>query len=101
MARSGAIDIVVNPLTPRILAARADWSKGFFTEKIGRAPADVEAVTLEKMLAQMDAAGIERSFLIAAKVGQLGLPGSWHLPDEWVAEAVAAYPDRFSGTRRG
>ena len=61
MPRPGAIDIVVNPLTPRILAARPEWSQEFYTEKIGRASADIELVTLEKMLAQMDAAGIERS----------------------------------------
>lgn len=97
MQRLGAIDIVVNPLTPRILAARPKWSSEFYTQKIGRAADDVESITLEKMLAQMDAAGIERAFLIACKVGQLGLSGSWHLPEEWIAEAVAAYPDRFSG----
>jgi predicted TIM-barrel fold metal-dependent hydrolase len=93
----GAIDIVVNLLTPRILSARPDWWRDFYTRKIGRQAADVESVTLEKMLAQMDAAGIERAFLVSCKVGQIGLPGSWHMPDEWVAEAIAAYPDRFSG----
>jgi uncharacterized protein len=95
--RSDAIDIVVNPLTPRILAARPDWSQSFYTQKIGRASTDIESVTLDKMLAQMDTAGIAHAFLIACKVGQLGIPGSWHLPDEWVAEAVAAHPGRFSG----
>jgi len=97
VARLGAIDIVVNPLTPRILAARPKWSSEFYTQKIGRAADDIESITLEKMLAQMDAAGIDRAFLIACKVGQLGLSGSWHLPEEWIAEAVAAHPDRFSG----
>ena len=41
VSRAGAIDIVVNPLTPRILAARPDWSQSFYTQKIGRASADV------------------------------------------------------------
>ena len=49
------------------------------------------------MLEMMDRAGIERSLLIATKTGQLGLPGSWHLPYEVVADAVQAHPDRFSG----
>ena len=43
----------------------------------------------------MDQAGIERAFLIACKVGQLGLQGSWHLAYETVAEMVEAYPSRF------
>ena len=60
---AGAIDIVVNPLTPRIVAARPAWTREFHTRKIGRAAADVQSVTLEQMLAQMDAAGIERAFL--------------------------------------
>jgi predicted TIM-barrel fold metal-dependent hydrolase len=48
------------------------------------------------MLAMMDEAGIERALLIATKTGRLGLPGSWHLPYEIVAEAVARHPGRFS-----
>jgi hypothetical protein len=53
----GAIDIVVNPLTPRIVAARPAWMREFHTKKIGRAAEDAQSVTLEQMLAQMDAAG--------------------------------------------
>jgi hypothetical protein len=80
----GAIDIVVNPLTPRIVAARPAWTREFHTKKIGRAAEDVQSVTLEQMLAQMDA-------------GQEGTPGAWHMPYEWIAEAVKQHPDRFSG----
>jgi len=93
----GAIDIVVNPLTPQIVASRPAWTRTFHTRKIGRAEADVVSVTHADMLRQMDEAGIERSFLIACKLGQEGTPGAWHMPYEWVAEAVAAHPDRFSG----
>ncbi|NBB82418.1 MAG: amidohydrolase family protein [Alphaproteobacteria bacterium] len=93
----GAIDIVVNPLTPRIVAARPDWTRSFHTDKIGRRAEDVASVSLEEMIAQMDAAGIGRAFLVACKLGQLGTPGAWHLPEDWIAEAVAAHPDRFSG----
>src|SRR3954447_7560079 len=94
---AGSIDIVVNPLTPRIVAARPAWTREFHTGKIGRAADDVQSVTLEQMLAQMDAAGIERAFLVACKLGQLGTQGAWHMPEEWIAEAVAQYPDRFHG----
>jgi uncharacterized protein len=97
MATSGIIDIVVNPLTPRIVAARPKWTREFHTEKIGRAPEDVQSVTHEQMIAQMDEAGVERAFLIACKLGQEGTPGAWHMPYEWIAEAVTEYPDRFSG----
>ncbi len=93
----GAIDIVVNPLTPRIMAARPAWTRNFHVQKIGRDARDVAAVPLEAMLAQMDAAGIERAFLVSCKLGQLGTQGAWHMPDEWIAEAVAAHPTRFHG----
>ncbi len=94
---TGAIDIVVNPLTARIIDSRPAWTREFHTTKIGRDAADVQSVSLEQMLAQMDEAGIARAFLISCKLGQLGTPGAWHMPDEWIAEAVAQYPDRFSG----
>lgn len=94
---NGAIDIVVNPLTQRIVDSRPAWTREFHTAKIGRAAADVQSVSLEQMLAQMDVAGIARAFLVSCKLGQLGTPGAWHMPDEWIAEAVAQYPDRFSG----
>jgi predicted TIM-barrel fold metal-dependent hydrolase len=54
-------------------------------------------LTHDKMIAAMDAAGIEKSFLLAVKIGRQGLPGSWHLPYEVVADAVQKYPDRFYG----
>ena len=92
-----AIDCVVNPITPEIMATRPAWSKTFWTQKIGRKPDDLMGLTHDKMLEAMDAAGIERSFLLAVKIGRQGLPGSWHLPYEVVADAVQKYPDRFYG----
>ncbi|MEI7784857.1 MAG: amidohydrolase family protein [Betaproteobacteria bacterium] len=92
-----AIDCVVNPITPEIMATRPAWSKTFWTQKIGRKPEDLVGLTHDKMIAAMDAAGIERSFLLAVKIGRQGLPGSWHLPYEVVADAVQKYPDRFYG----
>ena len=92
-----AIDCVVNPITPEIMRLRPAWSKGFLHGKIGRDASIAEGVTYAQMLELMDRAGIERAFLIATKTGQLGIPGSWHLPYEMVAEAVQRHPDRFSG----
>ena len=91
-----AIDCVVNPITPEILKLRPAWFTDFYREKIGRDASIADGLPLERMLELMDAAGIERSLLIATKTGRLGLPGSWHLPYEIVARAVRAHPDRFS-----
>lgn len=92
-----AIDCVVNPITPEIMAMRPEWASAFWTKKIGREAAIGAGVSHEQMLEAMDRAGIERAFLIATKTGRLGLPGSWHLPYEMVAKAVRQYPKRFSG----
>ena len=92
-----AIDCVVNPITPQIMKLRPAWSNSFWTQKIGRKPDLVAGVTHQQMLAALDAAGIERAFLMATKVGRLGLPGSWHLPYKLVADAVQKYPHRFYG----
>jgi uncharacterized protein len=91
----GAIDCVVNPITPEIMRLRPKWSTEFWTRKMGRGSELAAGVTYERMLAMMDEAGIERALLIATKTGRLGLPGSWHLPYEIVADAVRKHPDRF------
>ena len=92
-----AIDTVVNPHTPEIVAMRPDWSGKFHKRKFGRDDSVLQGYSYEEMLRMMDAAGTERAFLVAHKTGQLGLPGSWHLPYEMIAKAVAKYPDRFHG----
>ena len=91
-----AIDCVVNPITPEIMRLRPAWSKRFWQEKIGRDASVGEGLPHEAMIGLMDAAGIERALLVATKTGQLGMPGSWHLPYSIVAEAVQRYPERFS-----
>ena len=73
---TSAIDVVVNPLTPQIVAARPPWMREFHTKKIGRASEDVQSVTLEQMLTQMDAAGIERAFPRGLLAGASILPSS-------------------------
>jgi len=92
-----AIDCVVNPITPEIMRLRPAWSKRFWQEKIGRDASVGEGLSHEAMIRLMDAAGIERALLVATKTGQIGMPGSWHLPYSIVAEAVQRYPERFSG----
>jgi predicted TIM-barrel fold metal-dependent hydrolase len=93
---AGAIDVVVNPYTPEIVAARPGWSKEFLGGKIGIGD-QLPGISIEDYLAKMDRAGIARSFLIAAKLGPAWDEMSFHLQVESVAEMVAAHPDRFSG----
>jgi predicted TIM-barrel fold metal-dependent hydrolase len=45
----------------------------------------------------MDRAGIERSFLVAARWGDLRVKGSNEIPYEMVADICRKYPHRFSG----
>ncbi|MEO7403223.1 MAG: amidohydrolase family protein [Burkholderiales bacterium] len=92
-----AIDCVVNPITPEIMRMRPAWSRRFWEDKIGRDTGVGEGLDHDQMLTLMDAAGIERAFLIATKTGQLGIPGSWHLPYDLVARAIERYPGRFYG----
>jgi predicted TIM-barrel fold metal-dependent hydrolase len=96
MSTPTAIDTVVNIWTPEALAQRPDWKDGFFAGKVkSRTP--MPGMSLEAMLERMNAAGIERGFLVAARAGRLGLPGSYHMPYEIVAEACARHPGRFYG----
>jgi len=92
-----AIDCVVNPITPEIMRLRPAWSRRFWEDKIGRDSSIGDGLQHEQMLALMDAAGIERAFLIATKTGQRDVPGCWHLPYEIVAKAVERFPSRFYG----
>ncbi len=91
-----AIDAVVNIRTAEALALQPDRKK-FYVDKMRVAPQSFASVSLEAMLAQMDAAGTERAFLIAAKVGVKHHPACYHVPYELVADAVQKYPERFSG----
>ncbi|HKZ73690.1 MAG TPA: amidohydrolase family protein [Steroidobacteraceae bacterium] len=91
-----AIDAVVNIWTAEALAHRPDWKDGFFAGKVkSRSP--MSAVSLERMLERMDEARIERAFLVAARSGRLGLPGSYHMPYEVVARACEQHPGRLYG----
>ncbi len=90
------IDAVANIWTPEALSHRPNWTDDFFVGKV-KGSHDSRGISLEAMLAQMDSAGIQKAFLVSAKTGRLGLPGSYHMPPKVVADAVAQYPDRFCG----
>ena len=89
------IDAVVNIHTPEALAGRPD--RRAFLTKLRVDPKLHDGFTLEEMVAEMDSAGVDRAFLIAAKVGSLGPPACYHVPYGLVADAVRKYPNRFSG----
>lgn len=91
-----AIDAVVNLRTAEALALQPDRQQ-FYVDKMRVAPQTFAPVSLEAMLAAMDAAGTERAFLIAAKVGVKHHPACYHVPYELVADAVQKYPARFCG----
>lgn len=90
-----AIDIVVNPFTAEARALRPAAMRDFYVGKIGIGET-YDGVSHQEMVARMDAAGIGHALLIAARCGREGLPASFRIPEAIVAEAVAAYPDRFS-----
>jgi len=91
-----AIDTVVNIWTPEVKAIRPPRD-AFYGGKMKVSDETLQGLTHEQMLRRMDEAGIERSFLIAAKNGPYQNRAAYHIPYEMVAEAVNRYPDRFSG----
>ncbi|MFN0305356.1 MAG: amidohydrolase family protein [Burkholderiales bacterium] len=91
-----AIDAVVNLWTPESVAVRPNRD-AFFGDKMHVRNDSLRGITLDEMLRRMDAAGIERAFVIATKVGRLGHPACYHIPYEMVADAVNRHPTRFSG----
>ena len=91
-----AIDAVVNIWTPEALQGRPD-RRAFYTGKMGVDAETFEGISLDVMLQRMDAAGVERAFLIAAKVGSLDYRACYHVPYQIVADAVRRYPARFHG----
>jgi predicted TIM-barrel fold metal-dependent hydrolase len=93
----GAIDAVVNIMTTEALAHRPEDRVEFYRQKVGVDGATFAGVGHDEMLRRMDAAGIERAFLIAAKAGPTGHRASFHVPYDIVANAVELHPDRFSG----
>jgi predicted TIM-barrel fold metal-dependent hydrolase len=94
---TGAIDIVVNLMTPREVQEGRTGIDERFKEKVRMPPAMRGGVSVEDYLAKMDRAGIERSLLVAVRAGDLAVRGSFEITYERVHEVCAAHPDRFSG----
>ena len=93
----GAIDIVCCYYTPEALNAGHSSLDKYFKTQIRMAPESRDGVSIPDYLKKMDRAGIERSFLIAVRAGDLNVRGSYEIPYEMVAETCRKYPDRFSG----
>ncbi len=93
----GSIDIVCNIFTPE--AVQNGWTglDDNFKEQVRMDPALRPGIAIEDYLRKMDAAGIERSLLIAIRCGDLRVRGSFEVPYEAIASICARYPDRFSG----
>ncbi len=92
-----AIDAVVNIWTEEALSQRPDWGDEFFVGKMRAKNSLMAGLTLDEMIERMAGAGIDHGFLVAPKSGRPGLPGCYHMPPQVVADAVAQYPERFSG----
>ena len=93
----GYIDTVVNLWTAEALAYRPGWQIDFYVGKMKGQSGDMAGLSLDAMLGRLDAAGIERAFLVATKAGPKGHSDCYHLPYELVRAAVAEHPDRFFG----
>jgi uncharacterized protein len=91
-----AIDAVVNLWTPEANSLRPKRD-AFYQGKMKVERQTAEGIGLDDMLRRMDAARIERGFLVATRAGRLGHPACYHLPYELVARAVKQHPDRFHG----
>ncbi len=90
-----AIDAVCNLWTREINQTRPQALEDqvrYFWRSYAKVSDDLyQGETVEKILAKMDGARIERAFMIAAELG------IWRVPYEKIQEAVSEHPDRFYG----
>ena len=93
----GAIDIVCNAFTPEAIDSGWMLVDPEFRKKVRVKPEYRDGVSPEAYIDIMDRCGIERSFLIAQRSGDIRIQGSAHMPTDYIAGLVAAHPDRFSG----
>ena len=97
MTKQGAIDIVVNAFTPLEVENNQTGFDANFMAQVRMPEAMRGGVSIEDYLRKMDAAGIERSLLIAVRAGEPAWQGSFEIPYQQIAQYCDAYPDRFSG----
>ena len=94
---SGAIDIVVNLYTPRMVEEGRTGLDEAFKAQV-RMPESMRAgVDEEAYLDIMDAAGIDKSLLIAVRAGDIRMRGSFEVPYEEVAAVCRRHPERYFG----
>ena len=67
----GAIDIVTNFYTPRVIAEKRVPTDETFRDQVRMADSHRRGLTPEQYIEKMDRAGIERSLLIAVRCGDL------------------------------
>ena len=93
----GAIDIVTNLYTPRIIAEKRVPTDERFRDQVRIEGDHRGGITVEQYIEKMDRAGIERSFFIGVRCGDRRMSTSTEIPYEYVWEACQKYPHRFSG----
>ena len=94
--RIRAIDAVCAIRPPDVAREQRMW-RGFLVDKIHASEEVWEGLSVERLLEKMDAAGVERAFLVAAKSGPWYATTSSHIPYEAVARVIEGHPDRFYG----
>ncbi|MFP6705439.1 MAG: amidohydrolase family protein [Alphaproteobacteria bacterium] len=93
----GAIDIVCNLFTEREVAEGRTGLDETFKAQI-RMPEEMRGgVSIPRYLEKMDAAGIDRTLLVAVRAGDLAVKGSFEIEYSRVAEVCVEHPERFSG----
>ncbi|MEC7490988.1 MAG: amidohydrolase family protein [Pseudomonadota bacterium] len=92
-----AIDIVCNAFTPEAIQNGWMSTDSEFHKKVRVKEEYRNGVSAESYIEIMDRCGIERSFLIASRSGDIRIQGSAHMPTDYIASLVNAHPDRFSG----
>ena len=84
------IDLVVNPFTPEMRAGPYGTTPDM-REALTKLGVFDHAYSADQLVAQMDAAGVEKALIPASSWGVA------NVPEDVVAEMVAAYPDRLHG----
>ncbi len=93
----GAIDIVVNLHTEVEVRNGQTGIDDSFKSQVRMSADARDGVSVERYLAKMDAADIDRSLLVAVRAGDLNVKGSFEVTYGRVAQVCADHPDRFCG----
>ena len=88
-----AIDAVCNLRTPELVEKRQhQWI--LYDRQFGK---EEPVLTVDELVQKMDASGIGKAFLIAAKLGSKYQGFTDSVPYEEVSDAIQQYPNRFYG----